>query len=70
MNKNVVSFPGVGPTLADDALRENEFGYMRAVNQRMEKALEEIMAYQPKFGEKGSLTAYHLQRIAMMGLGR
>lgn len=46
-----------------------EFGPMRAENQRMRKALEQIMAYEPKTGEKANSTAYSLKIIAKMGLG-
>ncbi len=48
---------------------EMEFGPMRAENQRMRQALEQIMAYEPKTGEKANSTAYSLKIIAKMGLG-
>lgn len=66
---NVIGFPN-GGNASDSELRESEFGYMRALNQRMEKSLNDIMAYEPKVGEKGTLTAYHMKRIAMIGLGK
>lgn len=47
-----------------------EIAPMRAENQRMKEALEKILAYEPKVGEKGNLTAHSLKLIAKMGLGR
>lgn len=47
-----------------------ELGPMREENKRMREALEKIMAYEPKVGEKGNLTAHSLKLIAKMGLGR
>ena len=48
----------------------SDFGYMREENQRMKAALEKIMAYEPKAGEKGNSVAYSLKIIAKMGLGK
>lgn len=53
-----------------DQKLETEFGPMRAENQRMRKALEQIEAYEPKIGEKANSVAYSLKLIAKMGLGR
>lgn len=55
--------------MEDEQLRI-EIAPMRAENQRMKEALEKIMAYEPKVGEKGNLTAHSLKLIAKMGLGR
>jgi len=52
-----------------DKETEMEFGPMRAENQRMREALEKIMAYEPKTGEKANSTAYSLKILAKMGLG-
>jgi hypothetical protein len=52
-----------------DKETEMEFGPMRAENQRMRQALEQIMAYEPKTGEKANSTAYSLKILAKMGLG-
>ena len=46
-----------------------EIAPMRAENQRMREALEKIMAFEPKTGEKGNSVAYSLKLIAKMGLG-
>jgi len=46
-----------------------EFGPMRAENQRMREALEKIMAFEPKTGEKANSVAYSLKLLAKMGLG-
>lgn len=48
----------------------DDFGYLREENQRMKEALEKIMAYEPKTGEKGNSVAYALKIIAKMGLGK
>ena len=46
-----------------------EIAPMRAENQMMREALEKIMAFEPKTGEKANSVAYSLKLIAKMGLG-